>query len=194
MARPKEFNPDEALDKAVELFWFKGYRATSIQDLVDHLGINRGSLYGTFGDKHALFLAALDRYQTQQTTLMLAVLEDTSYSAKEAIQKLFNDVVHEAATSSQRRGCLMTNSAVELSPHDPETETRVAADLEQIEAAFYKAIVRGQAELEIPPDNDPQPLARYLTSCLQGLKVVSKIKADSRCLQDIVDMTLLALR
>ena len=194
MARPKEFNPDEALDKAVELFWHQGYEATSIRDLVGYLGINRGSLYGTFGGKHALFLAVLDRYQAQQTTHMLALLEVKTYSAKEAIRNLFNDVVHEATTSVQRRGCLMTNSAVELSPHDPETAARVAADLDQIEAAFYKAVVRAQAEHEISPEHDPQPLARYLTSSLQGLRVVSKIVADARCLQDIVEMTMLALR
>jgi TetR/AcrR family transcriptional repressor of nem operon len=106
MARPKEFDPDQALDRAVELFWRKGYEATSIQDLVEALGINRSSLYGTFGDKHALYLAAIDRYCEDVVAPRVAEL-DQAASPRAAIRQLFLSLPTRATRRRERRGCLL---------------------------------------------------------------------------------------
>ena len=105
MARPKEFDRDQALHKAMEVFWSRGYEAASIRDLVEHMGINRQSLYDTFGDKHALYLQALDRYQEVETRKVFELLERTP-SVKKALRQLFGAVVKGALCKGPRRGCL----------------------------------------------------------------------------------------
>src|SRR5256714_15658440 len=104
MARPKEFDRDEALQKAMEVFWSRGYEAASINDLVKHMGINRQSLYDTFGDKHALYLQALDRYREVEGRKMFELLEQPG-SVKKSLRQLFEGTVEKALCDEQRRGC-----------------------------------------------------------------------------------------
>ena len=101
--RTKQFVREEALDKAVELFWQQGYEATSIQNLVDKMGINRSSMYDTFGDKQQLFLVAMERYIDRVVSKRLAVVNTTG-SGKESIQQFFGDVVDYAVSDAERRG------------------------------------------------------------------------------------------
>ena len=104
MARHKEFDRDEALHKAMEVFWSRGYEAASVNDLVRHMGINRQSLYDTFGDKHALYLQALDRYREVEGRRMFEIL-DRPGSVKKALRQLFQGVVEGSFCDGQRRGC-----------------------------------------------------------------------------------------
>lgn len=189
MGRPKEFNQEEALDKAMKVFWQQGYEATSVQDLVEHMGINRGTLYTNFGLKHELFLAAIDRYIDIMVVQRLTAL-DKPGSVKKAIKALFKGLVQSAVGKDYGMGCFVTNSATELLPHDPEVCTRIANSLLLVEKAFIKAIIRGQANGEIAWDKDPRALARYLTSSIQGLRVMSKTAPTRAKMQDVVKLTL----
>src|SRR3712207_3633301 len=109
MARHKEFDRDEALQRAMEVFWSRGYEAASVGELVKHMGINRQSLYETFGDKHSLYLAALDRYREVEGAKMYGVLEGPG-SVKRALRELFEGVIEGALGEGGRRGCLVGNA------------------------------------------------------------------------------------
>lgn len=192
MARKKEFDQNEVLEKAMETFWCKGYEATSIQDLVEAMGINRGSLYDTFQDKRSLFLAAIAHYDNIIIGRAIARLEAPD-AAKQAIVEHFFELVEGVAADAQRRGCLMTNSAVELAARDPETATHIAANLHRLETAFYKALVRAQEKGEISSSQNPRALARFFTCNLQGLRVVSKVNPDLTALRDMAKVVVSVL-
>lgn len=173
MARPKEFDPEKALDRAVELFWSKGYEATSIQDLVETLGINRSSLYGTFGDKHKLYLAAIDRYCQGVVDPAVAELDGAS-SPYQAIRRLFLGIPAKAEKSRKRRGCLLCNAAVERAPVDPDVRAEVLGGLTRLGAAFRRALLRARAAQEISATIEPNAFADYLLSGYFGLIVLAK--------------------
>jgi TetR/AcrR family transcriptional regulator, transcriptional repressor for nem operon len=193
MARPREFEPDVVLDRAMRIFWSRGYEATSVQDLVDHMGIQRGSLYATFGDKRALFLAAIERYDRVVTTKLLAALDEPA-SGLEAIRRFFRLKIEWALAANRPRGCLVTNSTTELASRDRRTANQLGAVLRKIEAAFQRAVVRAQQAGEIDPTRDPRALARFLTSSAQGLSVMAKTLPERTMLEDIVEVTLTVLK
>ena len=193
MARPREFEHDVVLDRAMRTFWSRGYEATSVQDLVDRMGIQRGSLYATFGDKRALFFAAIDRYDRVVTAKLLAALDEPA-SGADAIRQFFRLKIELAVAAGRPRGCLVTNSATELATRDRATATRVAAVLTKIEAAFHRAVVRGQKAGEIDRARKPQALARFLTSSAQGLSVMAKAFPERAILEDVVDVILAVLK
>jgi TetR/AcrR family transcriptional repressor of nem operon len=192
VARPKEFARDEVLDRAMHAFWSRGYEATSIQHLVARMGIQRGSLYATFGDKRGLFFAAIDRYDRVVTARLLAALEGPG-SGKDAIRRFFRLKVELALERGRPRGCLVTNSTAELASRDRGTATRVGGVLTKIETAFHRAVVRAQRAGEIDPARSPRALARYLTSSAQGLSVMAKAFPERAVLEDIVRVILATL-
>ncbi len=189
MARHKEFDRDEVLKKAMELFWYKGYEATSVRDLVKHMGINRGSLYDTFGDKHSLFMAALDCYGEGSALKELA----ESPQGVAAIGQFFTNLLGYYTTKKECEGCLMTNTLVELALHDSDAANKITAYLQQMEDAFYQALLWGKEQGEINPSLNLRAIARYLTSSANGLSVMAKAKPDTQVLKDIVEMTLATL-
>jgi len=192
MARPKEFQHDVVLDRAMRAFWSRGYEATSIQHLVDRMGIQRGSLYDTFGDKRTLFFAAIDRYDRVVTGKLLAALDEPA-SGKDAIRRFFRLKVDLAVEPGRPRGCLVTNSAAELASRDRGTATKVGTVLTKIEASINRAVVRAQKAGEIDPTRNARALARFLTSSAQGLSVMAKTFPERAVLEDIVKVTLAAL-
>lgn len=192
MARTKTFDPNEVLDRATELFWEQGYEATSMQDLVDHLGLSRSSLYDTFGGKHALYLAALDRYR-QAGALGLRSVLDEEASAKAALRRTFEAVVEESVCDERRRGCFMANATVERASCDPETDWRALESFEGMQAAFQETVERAQAQGEIAADRDAEALGRFLVNAYWGLRVVAKANPTREVLQDIVAETLATL-
>lgn len=193
MPRPKEFDPEIALRKAVEVFWHRGYEAASVSDLVAAMGINRFSLYNTFGGKQDLFHKALDCYRDDIITGWLAVLEQPG-AGVEAIRKYFEVSVEAVLSKQGSRGCLMTNSMIELGPHHSGTRRKLKAHLDRMERAFYNAILAGKENGEITRDQDPRALARYLVGCSQGLGVMAKVSPDRKTLKDYVSVILSALR
>jgi TetR/AcrR family transcriptional repressor of nem operon len=192
MARPREFDRDVVLDRAMRLFWSRGYEATSIEHLVARMGIQRGSLYATFGDKRGLFFAAIDRYDQMVAARLLAILDGPG-SGREAIRRFFRLTVDLLLEPGRPRGCLVTNSTAELASRDRGTAARVGAVLARIEGGFERAVMRAQQAGEIDPARDPRALARFLTSSAQGLSVMAKTSPDRAVLEDIVTVTLAAL-
>jgi TetR/AcrR family transcriptional regulator, transcriptional repressor for nem operon len=185
--RTKEFEPGEALDAAMQLFWRNGYAATSIRDLLDGMGIGYGSLYNTFGDKHALFLACLDRFRELRTSWIDEVLEDSGLSG---IEEVFRRTVDGLVGFEPRRGCLLANTAVELGPHDAEVAAKISRYVRHTEAVFERALIRAQEAGEIPADRDPRALARFLVNALHGLRVLARVGTDRAVLEDAVRVAL----
>jgi TetR/AcrR family transcriptional repressor of nem operon len=192
MGRHKEFDREVVLDRALETFWSQGYEATSIRDLVERMGIHRASLYGTFGDKQGLFLAALERYERVVTRKALDILERPG-SGKKAIRAFFLTKIRCATAADRPKGCLMTNSAVERSVHDGHTAVRVGASIARVEDALYKALLRARRAGEIGERHNLRALARFLLTCAQGLTVVGKVRPDPVLLRQVVDVALAAL-
>jgi TetR/AcrR family transcriptional repressor of nem operon len=192
MARHKEFDSDEALHKAMEVFWSRGYEAASIQDLVKHMGINRQSLYDTFGDKHALYLQALDRYREVEGRKLFDLLERPG-SVKKTLRLLFEGVIEKALCDRQRRGCFMGNAVSELAGRCKETAARTGSNMTTTEAAFYRTLLRGKNEGELTHVRDLRAVARFLYSSMQGLVLTAKATQDRKTLEDVVKVTLSVL-
>ena len=189
MSRQKEFEVDEALGKAMELFWCRGYEATSLSDLLEHLGIGKGSFYNTFGSKHELYLRALDRYRSQMGDLLVAELGESG-PVKPAIRGLLEAISEQDLGDLERRGCMVVNAATELVPRDAEAERRVVSNFVRLQDALRATISRGQSTGEIPADKDPAALARFLVTLIQGLRVVGKATCDRAALEDTIDVAL----
>ena len=181
----KQFDTDEALAKAMNAFWARGYDATSVQDLVRCMGINRGSLYATFGDKRSLFIAALRRYDATHREAWVAALGGLA-SPRAAIMAAFDGVVSAVLEAGSRDGCLLVNTALELSPHDREIAAIVAHGLAEMERFFHGMIEAGQAAGEIPARIDPTDTARALLSLFIGLRVLSRSRPEEALLRSVV--------
>ncbi len=180
----KQFNIDEALGKAMEAFWARGYEATSMQDLVDCMGINRGSIYATFGDKRGLFVQALQRYDAIHRHDWAEAISLTR-SPREAIVGIFEDAIEVVLNSGVRMGCLLVNTALELSPHDAEISRIVEHSFSEMEAFFARKIEEGKVTGEIPDTVDPTETARALLSLFIGLRVLARSRPDESVLRSI---------
>lgn len=191
MARCKAFDEDETLQKAMELFQAKGFEATSIQDLVDHLGINRQSLYDTFGDKQALYLASLERYRHAVSRPFTQML-DGPLPLRKAIGAIFN-LTLDRLLSPDGQPCLMAHAALERASEDPATQACVQGNLKHVFDLFEKRLRRAQVEGELGPAHDPAALAHYLQNSLHGLQVTARAGASRADLEDIVRVTLSVL-
>ncbi|PPS72829.1 MULTISPECIES: TetR/AcrR family transcriptional regulator [Streptomyces] len=190
MARTKEFDPDAALQAALELFWRRGYEATSMSDLVAHLGVGRASIYATFGSKHELYLKALDRYRDPQLLSELS-LPGPALPAVRAVVRRF--AAESTAEDRRLTGCFIVNTAVELAPHDSAACRRVERSWDQLETLLRSALVRAQAQGELDEGRDPHALARMLLVLMQGLRVVGKASADPSRVRDAAEQALALL-
>ena len=192
MGRHKEFDREETLHKTMEVFWSRGYQAASIEDLVEHMGINRQSLYDTFGDKHSLYLEALDRYHEVQGRKVFELLERPG-SVKKTLRQLFEGIVEGSLCDGQQRGCFMGNAMSELAGRCEETAARTSSHMAAAEEGFYRALLRGKKEGELKGVRDPRAVARFLYSSMQGLILMAKGTQDRKRLQDVVKVTLSVL-
>lgn len=191
MARTKEFDPDVVLDRALEVFWERGYEATSMADLVARLGIARASIYGTFGGKRALYLKALDRYAGTRDAAVVAALSQPG-PALPAVRALIRQYADESVRDD-RRGCLVVNTAVELGGRDPAAARAVEASWTTLEVALSSALTRSAAQGELTGDRDPRSLARLLLVLLQGMRVMGRTPTDPGRLRDAADQALALL-
>lgn len=171
MARPKEFDPDDALDKAMHLFWAKGYHDTSVRDLVARTGVNYYGLYEVFDNKRGLFLASLDRYRKTVTAQAIEELSRPG-PTKPAIRRAFNRLFGLLQTSDGRVGCMMCNTAVELAPYDADAAKRVQAHMAQLRDAFELRLEEGQRAGDIDPSADLRALAEFLTTTAYSLGIL----------------------
>jgi TetR/AcrR family transcriptional regulator, transcriptional repressor for nem operon len=189
MARRKEFLPEQALEKAMNLFWKCGYEGSSVEDIVQSTGLGRGSLYDTFGDKHALYLAALDLYGVMYGG-KLTTMRAQSGSVYAIFQDFFQGLIEEALADPERRGCFMVNAAMEMAPHDPDVAQWVQSGLDATREAFYHVLIKAQAAGELAWERDPHQLASYLLNAYLGLRVLSRANPDRHLLEDIKTTTL----
>ncbi|MCW8118894.1 MULTISPECIES: TetR/AcrR family transcriptional regulator [Streptomyces violaceoruber group] len=193
MARTKEFDPDAALWAALELFWRRGYEATSMSDLVEHLGIGRASIYATFGNKRELYLKALARYEQGLLPDLLADLSQPG-PALPGVRALVRRYAAEASADDSRlHGCFVTNTAAELAAHDAVAARRVERNWDQLETVLHSALARARAEGDLPAGRDPLALARMLLVLLQGMRVVGKASPDPARMRDAAEAALALL-
>lgn len=177
MARPKAFDPNTVLDAAMRQFRARGYAATSVADLVAVTGINRASLYGTFGDKRQLFLACLDHYAEGGTVAIL----DAGGPPRQTLERALAQAI-DRALADAGAGCFITNTVAEFGGRDPEILARARAALAAIENALDRLLRRALADGAIAADADPRARARHLLSALQGLLLLAKVNPDRAAL------------
>lgn len=181
----KQFDIDEVLDKAMQVFWARGYQATSMQDLVEQMGIQRGSLYATFKDKQALFRAALLRYDERVRGQLVRRLESLD-EPREAIRQAFIAFVDGVSEKGGNKGCFMTNTALELASHDRAVGRIVAHAQEDMEAFFARMVEKGKQRGEIGSHLDSGSAARGLLASFLGLVVLTRSRPQRALLDSIV--------
>lgn len=191
MSRPKEFDPRKALDRAMRQFWNAGYEGTSVQDLVKATGLNRSSLYETFGCKHDLYLAALDRYREQEAKRLSSHLERDG-SPLAHLRQVFEQAGQ--ACTEDGRGCFIVNATVERARSNEATGRRAAASMRAMERAFAEAVRRAQQAGEVPRTCDPAAAGRFLANAYRGLKVTARLRPGDAAPGDVIETTLAALQ
>lgn len=174
MARPREFDIDKAYGKAMEAFWSKGYAATSIADLVKTMGLQKGSIYQTFGDKHSLFVDALQRYTDASYVEFKEIFADAKSPFNGMKQFLTKALVKYASDKTLRRGCFATNSLVELGCHDQEVNDILVRQAARIETLLSEEIAKGQDLGEFRNDIGAKDLATSVYVMLSGMMADSK--------------------
>lgn len=193
MARPKEFDSEEALEKAIDLFWDKGYSACSMQDVVEKLGLSRSSIYETFGDKRQLFLASLKKYQQEGADAMRHKL-GTTQDIRQTFKDMFYAFLPAGSNDCSKKSCFMVNAGIELAPHDPEIAALVEANSREIEEILRTAIQKGQDAGQISRSLDALSLARFIFATLSGLHVFGASgTADRTKLEDVIKVALSVL-
>lgn len=192
IGRPAQFDRQEALEKSVSLFWENGYEATSLADLLHAMGIGRQSLYNTFGDKRSLFIEAVRHYIDSNGQHLLSGLQ-ASGSPVGNIRKTLERVV-ESLVDEDCKGCFVTNSIIELAPHDEEVRKLAQLMIKRTEKEFKAAIDRAVTACELSSDTDARATARFLSSIIHGLVVMGKASASRSVLQDTVRIALTTLK
>lgn len=192
MARTKEFDKEQVLKKAMDLFWAKGYNATSMQDLVDGLGISRSSMYDTFGDKEALFCAALSSYKTHQSASICDAFNKIS-SPLQAIKAIFGGVITQSV-NDENKGCFLVNSATELSTNNEKVKDLVCQNTDEVVHTLAEGIRKGQEMGEIKTTADAQQLAYFVYNNMTGVQVGLRAGLDKKALSDVIAIAISALK
>ncbi len=189
MARQKEFDPQQALSKAQRLFWQQGYEATSMTDLVAHLGLSRSSIYDTFGDKRQLYLAALDNYCELALQTVVDFME-TSPSVRDGLRRFLMLPVRKLlAPEGTLCGCFMVNSAIEFDA-DPEVNSRYRQLGHNQKVVLVEAIAGAQARGEISDRYAATALAEHIMNAMRGLNAIPSRSGDRHALEGLVQTTL----
>jgi len=193
MPRPREFDPDQALEQAMRVFWARGYEGVSVDDLCAATGLGRSSFYAAFGDKRSLYLSALQRYESASLARLSRALAGPG-TVQVRIRRFLDGLIRDIVRGPGRRGCFIGNCAAELAASDAATARRVRRSLGRIEGLFARALAEAQAAGEIDRSSDVLALARFITSSIQGLRLVGKTGAGRKVLNDIARTALAAVR
>jgi len=184
MARSKEFEINEVLERAISLFWEQGYEKTSMQDLVKHMGIHKRSMYDTFGDKHSLYIQALERCVNTTEDTLLNKSRDVS-NVKSAIRSLLQTSLDYE--DEQRKGCLIVNCATELALRDEEASEQVKHNFESTQDILLELIKQGQETGELDTRHNPQLLAMTVFNAWIGIRVQTRVVTDRNELEKMID-------
>jgi len=193
MARTKAFDPDAALASALDLFWAQGYDGTSTEDLVAALGINRSSLYGTFGSKRELYCRALERYRTVGAERLERAFGAQGGAVRERLRRGLLTMIDEDLRAARARGCFAANAALELAPADSGVRNLVMASFRDTRAVLHAELVQARDAGELSPDADVEALTAHLFALLQGIQVVAKGTGDRTLVERAIDSALTAL-
>lgn len=193
MGRSKEFDTTLVLHKAMEIFGHYGYEGTSLQNLLDGLGIARQSLYDTYGTKKDLFILAVKHYVNEKSAAAVSILERPG-SVKESVAAIFKEIVTVLKDEQRRNECFILHSAIDQVPHNPEIAQLFRQDSDRLEEAFYTALVRARQQGELTDrQHDLRALARYLYHARYALTQAAKLSTNPAVLDDIAAVTLSAL-
>ena len=193
MGRTKSFDEEAVLDQAVQLFWERGYEGTSLADLEAHLGLGRQSLYNAFGDKHALFLKALDRYRRDAGGAAFGQLNAPDASL-DAIRGFFRWTVTSLTSSDARHGCLVTNTISDRGSQDSDAMLRCNHARDALERAFRRALAQAKARRELPKGLDVEATATLLVIQNYGLSVLAKAGATAAQMNAAVEALFAGLK
>ena len=193
MARTREFDEEKVLEAAMQLFWEKGYEATSLSDLTARMGIQRPSIYSTFGDKKELFEAALRRYTTSRAADIRARLQSHT-SVKQAFAIFFEEVIAAEYTKDISNGCFCINTMVELAPHDERFEILTREHQLYLAVIFQETIERGIQSGELEKGTDAKSIAQALIVALIGLTVMMKSQPQKSFIDNAIATTLTLLK
>jgi|SRR5215470_878703 len=186
--RPKAFDPKQALDAALSVFWERGYEGTSITDLTKAMKLNKPSLYATFGDKAELFRKVVDRYLATQTSVWEEIFREAT--ARTAIARLFNDSADSLTSGQRPRGCLLVQSALTCSAESECIKKELALKRADGDSMLRARLARAQAEGELAPDVDVAALSRYFSTILRGISVEASAGATRQDLQNVIDVAM----
>lgn len=190
MAGQKAFDIDLAIEKAMQLFWQRGYERTSLNDLLEYLDISRSSFYNAFNDKRTLFISVLKRYeQAVHDVIIIQTLRDHE-SGWQGIQRVFELVVDSLATDEAHRGCLLVNTAVEIASSDEAVASILSENALRCENAIADALRRAQETGEIAQEIDIQATARFLLSTIRGMRVTGRMSHERTVFEDIAKAAL----
>jgi len=188
MARPKEFDPERALARAMNLFWRLGYENTSLEALMEEMGIARQSLYDTFGGKRALYLKAMAHYRDQTNNQMQKMLNEIP-SVREGVAMLLYSMAAETRKQHER-GCLLLSANLQRDPKDAVVRDFLRDNQARVEAIFSQALARAQRQGELSPKDDPAALARFFVVTIQGMRAMARLKSDREALEQVARVAL----
>ena len=191
LGRPRSFDIDEALDRALQVFWRKGYEGASLSDLTKAVGVNRPSLYAAFGGKEALFRKALDRYLNGPAAYTQEALKEPT--ARAVIERLLRGAADLNTAPRNPGGCLTVQGALACGEAGDSIRQELAAYRAAGEAALRRRFQRAKSEGDLSADTDPADLARYLATIIYGMAVQAAGGASRDKLQHVVEMTLRTL-
>lgn len=189
VGRPREFELDDAVRKAMDVFWDRGYHDASLPDLLGGMDLSRGSFYKAFVDKRGVYLRALDVYIEDAIRTVGETLHSEP-SPKAAIRKAFSQQVDATSGKDGLRGCFVVLAAVEMLPGDEEVSARISRLFRRLQDLYAAAVIRAQALGEIDPALDERTLARFLVCQIQGMRVLGKAGADRDDMRAMVDLAL----
>jgi TetR/AcrR family transcriptional repressor of nem operon len=190
MARPRKFDEAEVVQAARDQFWLHGFNGTSLDDLTGVTGLGRGSLYGAFTDKRALFLRALDDYATAVMDQALADLRDPEKGGRDRLVDHIRSVTKLLTADTKGRGCLMAKSAAEMGATDKEVARRIRKWLDGYQRDIAEAIQAGQRDGYIDPDADPEELALLILALLRGAEALRKGGMPPRAIVSVAEQAI----
>lgn len=185
----KSFDESDVVEQAMEVFWQKGYAATSISDITDATGIKRGSLYNAFDGKHDLFVRGLLKYGSDRRTSKLRMLE-TVDDPREAIRMFFDSLVKATLNDPDRKGCLLFNTALEYPSHDDDVKKLVNDGIKEVVTFFEGRINRGKESGIIPDSVETRPAARALIALVVGIRVLGRGAFGKTALQQVAQQAI----
>ena len=189
MARQEEFDREDIITKAIEVFWAKGYNGTSIQDLVDATGLNRSSIYNSFGSKQNLYRVSLEQYEDESNKVFQKALLKSA-SPLEAIRRILSSAVFSSMEDQQSRGCFILNCKMELGGSDQELRHWLERNQEKSITLFKDLVTEGQNEGEINTLSSPEAIAYSLFNTFQGLRMTGILTRDPKILNEIIENTI----